>query len=496
MSVPPTPLLSGRGLRMRFGGFEAVKGVDIDLWPGEVHAIVGENGAGKSTVAKMLAGVYVPTVGEVIADGKKAHFGSPRQALEHGIALIHQEPLTFPDLSVAENIFVGHQPVRGGRIDWKAMQTRASELLQTLGANFNAQARAGGLSVADQQTIELAAALAHNARVLFLDETTAAITPKEVESLFSVVRRLRDEGRALAFVSHRLDEVFAISDRITVMRDGEKVAELRTSETTPAEIVRWMVGRDVKPSTHVSTSRAGTEPLLKVRDLTRKGVFEGVSFDVCPGEIVGLAGLVGAGRTEVCEAIFGVTQPDSGSVELAGERIRLRSPGEAVKKGLAMVPEDRQHHGLLLPLSIAANVTLPTLRGAWRSPKGEKRDAEAKMSGIRTAMRGVNQRVGELSGGNQQKVVIAKWLATKPKLLILDEPTRGVDVGAKEEVHALIRELVASGLSILMVSSDLPEILDLSDRVLVLRAGRVTAELNREEATPERVMAAAAGAHA
>ena len=489
-------LVRARGLKIAFGGVEVVKGVDVDLLPGEVHAIMGENGAGKSTVAKMIAGVYSPTAGAIEAFGNPVRYRNPREALAQGIALIHQEPLTFPDLSVAENIFVGHQPRKGGRVDWGEMHAKAALLLSSLGASFGTDALAGGLSVADQQTIELAAALAHDAWVLLMDETTAALTPKEVASLFETIRGLRDEGRAIAFVSHRLDEIFAISDRITVMRDGEKVAELLTRETTPPEIVRLMVGREVGAVGKESTPRPTREPVLKVEGLTRKGHFEDVSFAVRSGEIVGLAGLVGSGRTEVCEAIFGVTRRDSGTVEVAGEAVRFRDPRDAMAKGLAMVPEDRQHHGLLLPMSIATNATLPSLQGAWLRPRQERSVAESMTRRLRTALRSVSQPVRELSGGNQQKVVLAKWLLTEPRILILDEPTRGVDVGAKEEVHRLIRELFEAGLAILMVSSDLSEVLDLSDRVLVMREGRLTGEFRRDEVTPERVMAAATGVHA
>ncbi len=486
-----TALVRAVGVRMAFGGVEVVKGVDLELRAGEVHAIMGENGAGKSTVAKLIAGVYRPTGGHVEAFGERADFASPRAALERGIALIHQEPLVFPDLTVAENVSMGHPPMRSGRIDWHATEERAATLLVTLGAKFDARRLAGVLSVADQQTIELAAALAHDARVLMMDETTAALTPKEVAELFETVRRLRDDGRAIAFVSHRLDEIFAISDRITVMRDGEKVAERATRETDVGEIVSLMVGRTVT-SSRVPQRRPAAEPILRVRGLTSSR-FTDVSLEVRPGEIVGLAGLVGAGRTEVCEAIFGVTRPTGGTVEIAGETVSFRNPREAVAKGLAMVPEDRQRDGLLLPLSIATNATLPGLRGVWLRPKAERKTAEAATARLRTALRSVDQPVGELSGGNQQKVAFAKWTLTKPRLLILDEPTRGVDVGAKEEVHRLIRELVDDGLAILLVSSDLPEVLDLSDRVLVMREGRLAGEFPGDAATPESVMAVATG---
>lgn len=486
------PLVRAQGLRMAFGGVEVVKGVDLELRPGEVHAILGENGAGKSTVAKLVAGVHRPTDGSLELFGAPVVLASPRDALERGVALIHQEPLTFPDLTVAENVFVGHLPRRGRRVDWAAMHERAGSLLKSLGARFGTHDRAGGLSVADQQTIELASALAHDARVLLMDETTAALTPKEVRELFETVRRLRDEGRTIAFVSHRLDEIFAIADRITVMRDGAKVAERRIGETDVAEVVRLMVGRDVALA-RVAREVPQAEPLLRVKGLSGRGFAE-VDLEVRPGEIVGLAGLVGAGRTEVCEAIFGVTRPTAGTVEVGGKVVAFRSPREAVARGVAMVPEDRQHHGLLLPMSIAANATLPTLRGAWLHPKAERATAEAATARLRTAFRSVDQPVRELSGGNGQKVVLAKWMLARPRIMILDEPTRGVDVGAKEEVHRLIRELADSGMAVLLVSSDLPEILGLSDRVLVMRAGWLVGEFAGDAATPEGVMAAATGA--
>ncbi|RYG31828.1 sugar ABC transporter ATP-binding protein, partial [bacterium] len=476
------PLIRARGLRMAFGGVEVVKGVDLDLMPGEVHAIMGENGAGKSTVAKMIAGVHRPTGGSLQAFGGDLALTNPRHALELGIALIHQEPLTFPDLTVAENVFVGHQPKRGASVDWKTMHERAAALLTTLGAKFGTEALAGGLSVADQQTIELASALSYEAKVLLMDETTAALTPKEVAELFETVRRLRDEGRAIAFVSHRLDEIFAIADRITVMRDGEKVAELLTKETDVNEVVRLMVGREVRPVAKVRGSHAEAAPALRIQNLSQTGRFENVSFEVRPGEIVGLAGLVGAGRTELCEAIFGVTRPTSGEIEVNGKSVRLRNPAEAIRAGLAMVPEDRQHDGLLLPMTISQNATLATLKRhsarGWLRDRKEQAATESFTGRLRTVCRSVTQPVRELSGGNQQKVVLAKWLMTGPKVLLLDEPTRGVDIGAKEGVHELIRELVREGLAILLVSSDLNEVLELSDRVLVMHEGRIAAEID------------------
>ncbi len=484
---------------MAFGGQEVVKGVDIELHAGEVHAIVGENGAGKSTVAKLIAGVHQPTAGEIRLNGKAVHLENPRQAIHLGIALIHQEPLTFPDLDVAENIFVGHQPIRNplSGIDWNSMRRSAKAILDELGVSIDPKARVSDLSVADQQMVELACALSHDAKVLLMDETTASLTPKEVAELFGIVRRLKSQGKAIAFVSHHLDEIFEIADRITVMRDGEKVGELIPSQTTIDELIRLMVGRSVDASVKTHQTVIDAPPLLKVENLTRTGQFRNVSFEVRPGEIVGLAGLVGAGRTEVCRTIFGIDQPSSGSIQIDGKKISVRKPTDAMELGVAFVPEDRQHEGLLMPMSIEHNATLAILsklaKFGWVDRKRENKLAREFAEKLQTAFRNVSQPVRELSGGNQQKIVLAKWLLTEPRLLILDEPTRGVDVGAKDEVHRLILQLVDQGLALLVVSSDLPELLALCDRVIVMHEGSVIQELNRDEATPERVMQAATG---
>jgi rhamnose transport system ATP-binding protein len=483
---------------MSFGGVEVVKGVDLDLYPGEVHAIVGENGAGKSTMAKIIAGVHRPVAGSLEYLGAPVSLENPRHAIGLGIALIHQEPLTFPDLDVAENIFVGHQPVRGATgVDWTSMRSRAQELLDSLGVKFSPRARVRGLSVADQQMVELACALSHDAKVLLMDETTAALTPKEVAELFTIVRRLKDQGRAIAFVSHHLEEVFEIADRITVMRDGEKVGMLNPRESSIDEVVRLMVGREVGSVVGEARDLSDVKPILKVSGLTCPGRFSDIGFEVRPGEIVGLAGLVGAGRTDVCRSIFGIQRLSSGTIEIDGKPVRIKSPRDAMSHGIALVPEDRQHEGLLMPMSLAENAGLASLpklsRLGWLLPKQERKLAEEYFEKLHTAFRSVTQPVRELSGGNQQKIVLSKWMMTAPRILILDEPTRGVDVGAKEEVHRLIRDLVRDGLAILVVSSDLPELLDLSDRVLVMKEGRLTASLTREQANPESVMRAATG---
>ena len=482
---------------MAFGGVEVLKGVDIDLFPGEVHGLIGENGAGKSTLGKLIAGVYRPTAGSLSINGDATQLSNPRQALDKGVALIHQEPLTFPDLDVAENIFVGRQPQgRTGRIDWAAMYRSADELLASLGVSLKAKSKVRGLGVADQQMIEMAAALSQHAKVLILDET-----PKEVAELFTIVRRLRDEGCAIAFVSHRLDEVFEICDRITVLRDGEKVGERIPAQSSIPEVVRMMVGRDVAATERAEIANSG-EVVLEVNDLSKGKTFSNVSFQVRKGEIVGMAGLVGAGRTDVAEAIFGIETPTSGTISVSGKQISVRNPKEAMAEGLALVPEDRQHHGLLLPVSISENASLAILRSLTKGGLVNKgkidENAENYRGKLKIALRDIHQPVKDLSGGNQQKVVLSKWLLTQPKVLILDEPTRGIDIGAKAEVHRLMRELADSGIAILMISSDLQEVLTISDRVLVMREGRLVTSLALGEATEESVMLAATGqvAHA
>lgn len=492
------PVVGLRAARMSFGGVEVLHGVDLDLVPGEVHAIVGENGAGKSTAAKLIAGVFRPSGGTVVLDGMPVSIQDPRHALELGIALIHQEPLTFPDLDIAENIFVGHQPTRRGTgVAWRQMRREARRLLDSLGVRLDPAARTGSLSVADQQMVELACALSYDARVLIMDETTASLTPKEAAELFHIVRGLRDVGVAVAFVSHHLDEVFQIADRITVMRDGEIVGERRPAETSVDEVVRLMVGRELPSDTSPRRRPCDAKPILEVRGLGLPGRFESIDLDVRPGEVVGLGGLVGAGRTDVCRAILGMLRPTAGRVEIDGKAVRVRHPRHALSLGLAYLPEDRQHEGLLMPMSIVANAALPVLsrlsKLGWIDRRAEAQQAEKQVMRVQTRYRSLGQPVQELSGGNQQKVVLAKTLLGAPRVLILDEPTRGVDVGAKAEVHRLILELVAGGLGVLMASSDLPELLHLSDRVLVMREGRIVARMVRGEATPENVMLAATG---
>jgi rhamnose transport system ATP-binding protein len=491
-----TPRVELRGISKRFGATAALIDVSMDLRAGEIQALVGENGAGKSTLVKILAGVHHPDGGTILLDGVPTPIHGPAHSRSLGIAVVHQEPRLFPDLSVAENVFIGHAPSGAlGTIDWPGTRKAAEALFADLDVQLDVGAPVRGLSMADQQLIEIAKALSVEARVLILDEPTASLSAHEVARLFTIVRRLRDRGVAILFVSHRLDEVFALSDRATVFRDGRHVVTEVTGDLTTAALVRHMVGRTVSLFPKVENPIG--DVLLEVTALTRVGVFHDISFSVRAGEIVGFAGLVGAGRTEVARVLFGIDRRDSGEVRLGGEPVDFASPSEAMRAGVAYLPEDRHQEGLVLDFSIAQNVTLPILprlfpRLLLRAAT-ERQVAREHTEQFNVRMTGVDQAVGSLSGGNQQKVVLAKWLASGPRILILDEPTRGIDIGAKVEVHRIIAELAASGLGIILISSDLPEVLAMSDRVIVLHEGAVTAEIPRERATQEAVMFAATG---
>ncbi len=493
-SAPPRVEL--RGISKRFGATAALTDVSMDLRAGEIHALVGENGAGKSTLVKILAGVHAPDAGTILLDGVETQIADPTAARAHRVAVVHQEPRLFPDLSVAENVFLANPPTgRLGEISWREMRRAAAALFTQLDVRLDVGAPVRGLSMADQQLVEIAKALSLDARVLILDEPTASLSTHEVERLFTIVRRTRDRGVAVLFVSHRLDEVFRLSDRATVFRDGRHVITAATRDLTTADLVRHMVGRAV--TLFPKGEAAIGEVLLEVRGLTRAGEFRDVSFTVRAGEILGLAGLVGAGRTEIARVLFGISRPSGGEVRLDGRPVHLATPSAALRAGIAYVPEDRHLDGLVLDFSIADNITLPILPRLFprlfvrRST--ERSLAKGYTDQLQVRMTGVDQLVQALSGGNQQKVVIAKWLATKPRVLILDEPTRGVDIGAKVEVHRIMSDLAASGLGIILISSELPEILAMSDRILVLHEGRITAEIARADATEERVMFAATG---
>ena len=489
------PVLELREVSKSFGSVVALRRADLTLRSGSIHALVGENGAGKSTLVKIMAGLYQRDAGTFEMDGRPVHFRNTPEAKAAGVAVIYQEPTLFPDLSVTENVFMGRQPVgRFGRIDKAAMRAEVVELTKRLGVRIDPERPAEGLSIADQQIIEIAKAISLDARVLIMDEPTAALSGVEVERLFAVARSLRDEGRALMFISHRFDEVFSLCDTVTVMRDGTYISTDAIERTSVAEIVRRMVGRDVNdlfPKKEVEIR----EPVLEVSNLSQTGVFADISFTVRAGEIVALAGLVGAGRSEVARAVFGVDPYESGSVTIAGTPVPPKNPGAAMKLGLALVPEDRRKQGLVTEGTVATNITDAIRHSLSRygliSRRAENRAANIWAGRLEVKTAALDAVSGTLSGGNQQKVVLAKWLAADPKVLIIDEPTRGIDVGTKSEVHRMMSELAGIGLAILMISSELPEVLGMADRVLVMREGHLTAEIPRSEATPESVMFAA-----
>jgi rhamnose transport system ATP-binding protein len=494
---PPEPIVELSGITKQFGGVQALRGVDLTLLPAEVHALVGENGAGKSTLVKILAGIHRPDAGVMKVGGEVVVLRSPTHAQALGIAVVQQEPMMFPDLNVAENVFMGRHPRdRFGRVNWKRMYQEVDQLLASLGVTLSSHTPVQGLSVAEQQLVEIAKALSLQARVLVLDEPTAALSSHEVDELFAIVKQLRERGVAILFVSHRLEEIFAVADRLTVLRDGTHIITAPVSEMTTEAIIKYMVGRELSNLYPKSEAKIG-EVVLEVRQLTRPGVFADVSFQLRRGEILGFAGLVGAGRTEVARVLFGIDQAESGETWLKGKQVRIRSPQQAMEYGIAYVPEDRHQQGLVMNFSIASNITLAILQLVSRlgllDPRREQKIASEYSSQLSVRSAGVEQVVSALSGGNQQKVVLGKWLATNPSVLILDEPTRGIDVGAKAEVHRIISELAATGLAIVLISSELPEVLAMADRVLVLHEGRVTGTFTRSEATQERVMNAATG---
>ncbi|WP_030478604.1 sugar ABC transporter ATP-binding protein [Lentzea albidocapillata] len=495
--VDRPPVVALDEVSKSFGAVRALSGVSLRLLPGEAHALLGENGAGKSTLIKTLAGVHRPDAGQVLVDGSARRFSGPADALAAGIAIIYQEPTLFGDLSVAENVFMGRQPLGfGRRIDVAEMHARTSELFSRLGVKLDPARPARGLSIADQQLVEIAKALSFDARVIVMDEPTAALSAHEVQRLFGVVQALRAQDAAVLFVSHRLGEVFELCQRATVLRDGEFVWSGELTDETPDSLVRRMVGRELSALFPKQDTTAG-DVLLSVQRLTREGVFTDVSFDVRAGEIVALSGLVGAGRSEVARAIFGIDRPDAGSVHVDGRRLKYGSPTAAMAAGIGFVPEDRRQQGLVMDASIERNTALASLGrlstfGLLRR-RSERALAQDWAVKLRLKFSKLSDPVGVLSGGNQQKVVLAKWLARNPSVLIVDEPTRGIDVGTKAEVHRLLSELAGQGVAVLMISSELPEVLGMADRVLVMHEGRLVEELSRAEATEERVAMAAAG---
>jgi rhamnose transport system ATP-binding protein len=487
-------LLQMSGVQKRFGGAVALQGANLSIRAGEIHALLGENGAGKSTMLKVLAGVHVNDGGTIKLGGKDFRTGSPQDSIEQGIAVIYQEPSLFLDLTLAENVFIGRQPKKGRIIDWKFAQNEAKRLFKELGVDLDPKRQARGLSIADQQVVEIAKALSMNANIILMDEPTAALSATEVERLMTVMKSLKAANKAVIFVSHRLDEVFAISDFITVMRDGATVSENLVEKTDLQKVIKEMVGRELTEMFPKTENKIGSV-VLEVNDLTNPAYFRNISFNVKKGEIVALAGLVGAGRSEVARAIFGVDKYETGSVKINGKALPAGSPVAAMKEKIALVPEDRRQQGLFMVAGVNRNISIESFtnlvdRGLINF-KRERELTNTWKEKLSIKFSNQNDPVERLSGGNQQKTVLAKWLATDPDLLIVDEPTRGIDVATKAEVHRLINQAASEGKAVLMISSELPEVLGMADRIIVMREGRQVAELSRKEATQEKVISAA-----
>ncbi|WP_337270489.1 sugar ABC transporter ATP-binding protein [Oryzifoliimicrobium ureilyticus] len=490
-------ILEMRGISQIFPGVKALDGVSLSLYPGKVTALIGENGAGKSTLVKILTGIYRPNEGEIIVDGQPMAFANAQAAMNAGVTAIHQETVLFDELSVGENIFLGHAPrTRFGTIDWSRMMKRSAELLHRLESNIDPLVRLKDLSIAQRHLVAIARALSVEARIVIMDEPTAALSRKEIDDLFRIVRSLKSQGKAILFISHKFDELYEIADNFVVFRDGRAVGHGRLGEIGQDEIVRMMVGREVKDAFPKQVVRIGG-PVLEVDNYCHPTEFKDISFNLKRGEILGVYGLIGAGRSELCQSLFGITKPAKGRLRLEGRDLSIRSPSDAISAGIVYVPEERGRHGLALAMPIYQNMTLPSLTRTSR--KGFLHAANEFALARRYAERldlraaALSVPVGTLSGGNQQKVVIGKWLATQPKVIILDEPTKGIDIGSKAAVHAFISELAAEGLSIIMISSELPEILGMSDRVLVMKEGLMAGMFDRDGLTPEALVRAATG---
>jgi len=492
-------VLEMRNISKAFPGVQALKDVTFKVRRGEVHALVGENGAGKSTLMKILSGAHPRDAGEVLIDGEQVEIADPITAQHLGVSMIYQELNLVPSISVAENIFLGRMPALGGwaHLNWRELNESAAEMLARVNVDVDPRAVVKRLSVARQQMVEIAKALSMRAKIIVMDEPTSALTLAETEVLFDIIRNLKTQGVAVIFITHRLEEIFAVSDRVTVLRDGCHIATLDLEELDQPTIVSMMVGREVSTLFPKVEAEIG-DIVLEVRDLNREGVLEAINLQVREGEIVGLAGLVGAGRTDLAKAIFGITAPDSGEVLIEGQPHAIRSPGEAIDLGLGLVPENRKVEALILARPVRDNITIAIIKllswlGFSIRHREEDHLVDDYIARLDVKTPGPLQLVRNLSGGNQQKTIIARWLAARPKVLIMDEPTRGIDVGAKAEIHALMGKLAQEGVGILMISSELPEILGVSDRVVVMHEGRITGEFTREEVTQELIMQAATG---
>jgi ribose transport system ATP-binding protein len=493
-------LLKLEGIGKSFPGVRALHNVHLEVRKGEVHALVGENGAGKSTLMKILSGAYTRDAGEIYWEGQPIVIHNPRAAQDLGIGIIYQEFNLVPQLSIAENVWISREPFRNRAlqlIDWKEMRRRTQDLLDELHLPLDPKRLVAGLGVAQQQMVEIAKALSLDAKLLIMDEPTSALTDTEINQLFTLIRRLKARGVSVVFISHHLDEVFEICDRGTVLRDGEYIDTVDLAQVSEEDIIRLMVGRNLDQQYPKVPSERGEEA-LRVEGLNREGVLHDISFTAYAGEILGIAGLVGAGRTELMRAVFGADSITSGRVYIFGKETAVKSPQVAIRAGVGLLPEDRKQQGLVLILSVLHNMSMASLDRLTTNlllrKDDERKQANGFVDKLRIATPSVNQQVQYLSGGNQQKVVLAKWLASQSRILIFDEPTRGIDVGAKVEVYNLMNNLVANGVAVVMVSSEMPELLGMSDRILVMHEGRIAAELSRQEATQEKVLAAAMGA--
>jgi ribose transport system ATP-binding protein len=490
------------GISKTFPGVRALDKVDLEVNGGEILAVVGENGAGKSTLMKILAGAYRRDEGRIILKGTPVDFANPLLAQRAGISIIYQELNLTRNQTVAANIFMVREPLHRGLgrwlriVDRRRMEREAQGILDRINAKISAKTRVGNLPVAQRQMVEIAKALAVDAQILIMDEPTAALGGNEVETLFDIARSLKERGMAVIFITHRLNEVFTIADRITVMRDGKLVGTAPIAELTREKVVHMMVGRELSEFIHKEKTEI-SEPVLEVKGLTRKGVLENISFSLRRGEVLGFTGLVGAGRTETARAIFGADPRDAGEIVVEGRPVKIHSPRDAVEAGISLIPEDRAQHGLVLKLSVFNNIVLASLprysRAGWLRRAEMVRIADGFVDQMQIRTPALSQKTMYLSGGNQQKVVLAKWLASHPKVLIMDEPTRGIDVGSKAEVYSLMGKLAASGMGIIFISSELPEIMGLSDRIAVMHEGRIEAILDRESATQELIMSYASG---
>ncbi|MAN78700.1 MAG: D-xylose ABC transporter ATP-binding protein [Rhizobiales bacterium] len=491
------PVLRLSGISKSFPGVKALDGISLELYPGQVTALIGENGAGKSTLVKIMTGIYQPDAGTIELGGQEINFGSAHSALDHGITAIHQETVLFDELSVAENIFLGHAPrTRLGFVDWKTLRAEAADILKSMGAPIEPSARLKDLSIASKHLVAVARAMSIEAQIVIMDEPTAALSHKEIEELFVLIDLLRQDGKAILFISHKFHEIFRIADRYTVFRDGQMIGAGKMEDTDQRELVRMMVGRSVDQAFPKQDVAIG-ETVLAVDNLCHPTEFDSISFELRKGEILGFYGLVGAGRSELIQALFGATAPSSGRVTLNGAPALAKSEADAIEKGIVYVPEERGRQGAVIGLPIFQNISLPSLKKTSRQGfldlAAEFALARQYAEKLDLRAASLSQDVGTLSGGNQQKVVIAKWLATQPKVIILDEPTKGIDIGSKAAVHAFMSALAAEGLSVIMVSSELPEIMGMSDRVIVMREGLIAGEFARDALDAETLVRTAAG---